>query len=335
MGQCFDQFGLEARCEIAERRKAGQSLRQIAAALDCSPSSVSRELNRNQSARDYKPAFAEQQARARRWSGSRLLRNPKLQKKVLRLLRQGLSPEQVAGKLRRKDGRVAISHESIYRFVHSQIARTKNYDWRQYLPQAKSKRGRRARRRGGSVSFLQGRVAIHERSKAANDRLEAGHWEADLMLFRRSGPTILALHERLSRFTVIVPQKGKAAAPIAASIRRILAPLPPRLRRSVTFDNGTEFALHHTLRKPLRMKTYFCDPYAPWQKGGVENAIGRLRRGLPSKTNLAELSKATLKRVARLYNHTPRKCLGYQTPAEVFAQVLHFKCESSFPPSRE
>lgn len=335
MGKCFDQFGLEARCEIAERRKAGQSLRQIAAALDCSASSVSRELRRNQAAREYKPGFAEQQARARRWTGSRLLRDAKLQKTVLRLLRRGLSPEQVSGKLRRKDGRPAISHESIYRFVHSQIARTKDYDWRQYLPRAKSKRGYRGRRGGGSVSFLHGRVAIHERSDAANDRREAGHWEADLMLFRRSGPTILALHERRTRFTVIVRQKGKAAAPIAASIRRVLEPLPPRLRRTLTFDNGTEFALHHTLRKPLRMKTYFCDPYAPWQKGGVENAIGRLRRGLPSKTNLGELSSAALKRLARLYNHTPRKCLGYQTPAEAFAQVLRFKCESSFPPSRE
>jgi len=335
MGQCFDQFGLEARCEIAKRREAGQSLRQIAAALDCSPSSVSRELRRNQAIRHYKPGFADEQARARRWTGSRLLRDAKLQAKVLRLLRRGLSPEQVAAELRRKAGRTVISHESIYRFVHSQIARTKNYDWRQYLPKAKSKRGYRGSRRHGSVSFLHERVAIHERSEAANDRREAGHWEADLMLFRRSGPTILALHERQTRFTVIVRQRGKAAAPVAASIRRILEPLPPRLRRSLTFDNGTEFALHHTLRKPLRLKTFFCDPHAPWQKGGVENAIGRLRRGLPSKTDLAAISSAELKRLARLYNHTPRKCLGFKTPAEAFAQVLRFKCESSFPPSRE
>lgn len=335
MGKCFEQFGLEARCEIAERRKAGQSLRQIAAALDCSASSVSRELRRNQSAQAYKPAYADQQARARRWSGSRLLRDADLQRQVLDLLRLGRSPEQVAGQLKREAGRPVISHESIYRFVHSQIARTKDYSWRHYLPRGKSKRGYRGRRGGSSTSFLQGRVSISDRSEAAEDRQQTGHWEADLMQFGRRGQALLALHERSTRFTLFLRQPSKAAAPVASSIRRMLAPLPPRLRRSLTFDNGTEFALHHTLRRPLRMKTYFCDPYSPWQKGGVENAIGRMRRALPRKTNLTTVSNARLRELVRLYNHTPRKCLGYQTPAELFARVLRFKCESSFPPSRE
>lgn len=335
MGKCFNQFTLEARCEIAERRKAGQSLRQIAAALDCSASSVSRELKRNQSTDAYRPGYADVQARARRWSGSRLLRDTELQRRVLDLLRRGSSPEQVAGQFKREAGRPVISHESIYRFIHAQIARTKDYAWRQYLPRGKSKRGYRGHAGGSSVLRLRDRVPIHERPEAANERRESGHWEADLMLFGRSGQAILTLHERRTRFTMIVRQKGKSAAPVASSIRRILAPLPPRLRRSVTFDNGTEFALHHTLRGPLRIKTYFCDPHAPWQKGGVENAIGRLRRGLPRRTDLASITNARLRALVRLYNHTPRKCLGFQTPAEAFARVLRFKCESTFPPSRE
>jgi len=97
---------------------------------------------------------------------------------------------------------------------------------------------------------------------------------------------------------------------------------------------GTEFALHHRLRQPLGIQTYFCDPYAPWQKGGVENAIGRLRRRLPRKTDLATLPPKRLQQLAILYNHTPRKCLDYQTPAEVFSKVLHFKCESTSPLAR-
>src|SRR5690606_17520043 len=122
---------------------------------------------------------------------------------------------------------------------------------------------------------------------------------------------------------------------VAKNIAAVLAPLPQRLRQSITFDNGTEFAQHQVLRKRLGIQTYFCDPYKPWQKGGVENAIGRLRRLLPRKTDLSTVSTRQLQQLAALYNHTPRKCLGWQTPAEVFTKLLHFKCESTFPPSRE
>ena len=146
---------------------------------------------------------------------------------------------------------------------------------------------------------------------------------------------MLAVHERRSRLTVIVRQPSKAAAPLAETLTAVLAPLPARMRRTLTFDNGTEFAYHYMLHKPLNMKTYFCDPHAPWQKGGVENAIGRLRRDLPRKTDLDDLSPDDLLQIARRYNHVPRKCLDYQTPAEVFSKLLHFKCESTFPPARE
>ena len=111
--------------------------------------------------------------------------------------------------------------------------------------------------------------------------------------------------------------------------------MPPHGRQTVTFDNGTEFASHHRLHA-LGIETFFCDFYAPWQKGGVENAIGRLRRTLPRKTDLATLSNQRVHHLVHAYNHTPRKCLGYATPAEiVIHQVLHLKCESTFPPSRE
>src|SRR5690606_28605609 len=147
--------------------------------------------------------------------------------------------------------------------------------------------------------------------------------------------TVLALHERSSRLIWLQHQPTKEAASVAKNIAAVLAPLPQRLRQSITFDNGTEFAQHQVLRKRLGIQTYFCDPYKPWQKGGVENAIGRLRRLLPRKTDLSTVSTRQLQQLAALYNHTPRKCLGWQTPAEVFTKLLHFKCESTFPPSRE
>ena len=334
MGRCFRHFDLEQRCEIARCRQAGQSLRQIAAALDCAPSSVARELKRNASALGYRPAYAAEQAHARRWRGSKLLRDPSLQGLVLERLRWGWAPQTVAARLAQDLGR-RISHETIYRFIAAQIARTKDYAWRHYLPRSKSKRGWRGRKGGSPVDHIQGRVPLSQRPAAAADRAQPGHWEADLMLFSIYGQAVLALHERTSRLTALVGQPNKAAAPVADTLHRLLAPLPKRLRRTLTFDNGTEFALHHTLRDRLGIQTFFCDPHAPWQKGGVENAIGRLRRWLPRKTNLTTLPPEALTHLALLYNHTPRKCLGFRTPAEVFANVLHFKCESTFPLSRE
>ena len=106
--------------------------------------------------------------------------------------------------------------------------------------------------------------------------------------------------------------------------------MPPSLKQSLTFDNGTEFAQHYR----IGLDTFFCDPHAPWQKGGVENAIGRIRRRLPRKTNLDHLHSRDIVAVAQAYNHTPRQCLDFHTPAEVFSRVLHFERESTSPPSR-
>ena len=138
-------------------------------------------------------------------------------------------------------------------------------------------------------------------------------------------------HERRSRLLVASRQPTKEAQPVAARLTALFAALPPALRRTITFDHGTEFAYHDPLH-PLGMQTFFCDPHAPWQKGGIENGIGRMRRGLPRKTDLATLATSRLLALVRAYNHTPRKCLGYETPAEVFTRdLLHFKCDTTCP----
>jgi len=328
----YRHFSIEERCEIARRRQAGESLRQIAAALDRSPSSVARELERNSGSKTYSPTYAGEQAHARRWRGSKLLRDPALQADVLERLGGGASPEAVAGRLALEKGKT-VSHETIYRFVYAQMARKKDYTWRYLLPRRKWKRGRRARKGGSSVLHIGHRVPISDRPIEYSDRSNAGHWEGDLMQFS-DYKTVLALHERSSRLTLIEPLPTKEAAAVAKRIHCVLAPLPQELRQSITFDNGTEFAQHYTLHEPLGIQTYFCEPYSPWQKGGVENAIGRLRRWLPRKTSLATLTPSQLLQVAALYNHVPRKCLGYQTSAEVFLKLLHFKCEFTSPLSR-
>jgi len=334
MGRIYQQLCLDDRCEIARLFANGSSVRQIAAALDRSPSTISRELKRNRGARvGYKSSYADRQTRARRWKGSRLEREERLRAAVIERLASGWSPEQIAGRLEREQGRKVISYESIYRFIYAQLARTRDYRWRRYLPRGKSKRGCRGRKGGGSPNFIEGRVSVAKRPTEASDRKTCGHWEADLMMFAKYGQAILTVHERKSRLLLAIRLASKAAQGVARHLLNLFGVIPQSLRQTVTFDNGTEFARHRALHS-LAIDTFFCDPYAPWQKGGIENAIGRMRRFMPRKTDLATLSNRRFRHLVAAYNHTPRKCLDFKTPAEAFSEALHFECESTSPPSR-
>lgn len=322
----YSQLSIEERCAIARLHEAGQSIRQIAATLDRQPSTIARELKRNTGSKiGYQPAYAQAQASARRWSGSRLERDDALRGTVLDRLATGWSPEQIAGRLEREEGRKVISHETIYRFVYAQLKRTNDTKWRLYLPRAKIKRGWRTK---GGWPRTDGKCSIHDRPAHIAARQVPGHWEADCMLFSAPGPAILIAHERHSRITLAVPQPRLRAQNVADSLARLLEPLAPSLRQSITFDNGAEFYRHHELKSRLGIHTYFCDPRAPWQKGGIENAIGRLRRALPRITDPTVLLPEQLNAILNTYNNTPRKCLGFQTPAETFIP-LHFGCEST------
>jgi len=336
MGTSYEQLTYEERWRIAELHRAGASQRKIAAALGRAPSSISRELKRNAGSQPagYRPDFANELTKARRWTGSRLERDAALREGVLEGLANGASPAQVAGRLKREAGATVISSETIYRFIYAQAKRTNNGAWRLYLPRAKHRRGWRGKKGGSPASFIKHRTSLTKRSRKALDRQQPGHWEADFMLFSKYGQNLLVLHERATRFTTLVKTPNREAAPTAELLAALLGPLPSRLRRSLTFDNGTEFAEHHRLRERPGVKTYFCDPHAPWQKGGVENAIGRLRRFLPRKTDLDDLSAEQIHACIRAYNHTPRRCLDFRTPAEALSQVLHFKRDSTSPLSR-
>lgn len=334
MGRSYKQLSLDERCEIARLSGNGTSIQQIAAALDRPASTVSRELRRNSGAQvGYKPSYAQQQMRARRWAGGRLTREPDLRRAVLEGLGRGWSPEQVAGHLAIEHGRKVISHESIYRFIYAQIRRTNDGSWRHFLPRAKSKRGHRGKRGGSPASFIEGRVSLDQRPVEAADRKTFGHWEADLIMFSKYGQQILVVHERTSRLLLGVRLPSKLASGVARKLVRLFKVLPEKMRKTITFDNGTEFASHLSLQS-LSMTTFFCDPHAPWQKGGIENAIGRSRRFIPRKTDLDKLPNRRLQQAFAAYNNAPRKCLDFKTPAEVFtAQVLHFECESTSRPS--
>ena len=323
MGQCYGQLSLRERVEIYRLHADGKSQNEIASALDRAPSTISRELRRNSRPTKvwpggYEPVRAQQLAeRRRQWDGRfKLARQTDLRNSVGKSLAMGHSPEQIAGRLARQHGRVIISHESIYRFIYHRAAQKDS--WYRLLPRHKRARGRQRRI---SASFIKQRRSITERPAEAQGREVAGHWEADFMLFARCGQGLLVLHERQTRFSMVRQPVDRKAVRTARTIARQLDKLPQAMRKTISFDNGNEFAEHHRLHKALGVQTFFCDPHSPWQKGGVENSIGRLRRSLPRKTDLNLITAATLQRHVQRLNDTPRKCLDFQTPAEAFSKL--------------
>src|SRR4030081_173627 len=214
MGEHYGHLTLEERCTIAQLHQAGQSIRQIAATLDRSPSSLSRELKRNSGRQvGYKPTYAQEQAGCRRWKGARLERDAALRTLVLDGLARGWSPEQIAGRLKQQKAATTISHESIYRFIYAQIRRTNDGAWRNYLPRAKYKRGSQRRHKRSSDDLIKGRVSIALRPTAVDSRRTFGHWEADLMLFATPGPHPPPPGPPWGRKSATPPSPGAPARP--------------------------------------------------------------------------------------------------------------------------
>ena len=192
------------------------------------------------------------------------------------------------------------------------------------------RRARRRKRHGrASRDTIAEKTHISQRSDDADARATVGHWEADLVICRHSRP-VLVLHERKTRITLMSRLAGKTAGETVAAMMATFRRLDPRMRGSITFDNDTCFARHTLLRGMLSATTYFCDAYASWQKGGIENANGRIRRWLPRGTDLDTISEADIQEIAMTINLTPRKCLGYRSPVEAFLSELGRDVEIRF-----
>ena len=319
MGQNYEQLSQDERVSIYHWHANGKSARWIGDALGRHPSTISRELDRNSKATrqwpgGYEPVRAHGLAlRRRQWDGRfKLARQPALRRFVRDKLAMGWSPEAIAGRLARTQSSMRISHESIYRYIYFRSAQ-KDY-WHRLLAHKKHRRGRLGQQGGSAVNHIKNRVSIAERPHHVGGRRQAGHWEADIMAFSNSSHNLLVAQERTSRMIFMARTRTRQSLLIAARLKTWLARLPKALRRSLTQDNGPEFALHYT----LGLDTYFCDPHSPWQKGGIENMNGRLRRNLPRRTDLDTITHQKLAAIAKRHNATPRKCLGFQTAQEVF-----------------
>ena len=319
----YKQFTYEERVKLAQLKRSESSITEIASAMGRSKATIYRELRRNEAPpREYWPDTAQNMTLQRRKRGHLLDRDLELQEFVLEKLRcQYWAPEQIAGYLTHRQSRLhSISHETIYTWLYQKAQKDQKL-WK-FLPRHKARRGLR-KSKGAGQGRIPERVSIHERPNIGSRRKIFGHWEADLMSFKKNSQHILVLRERKTMFTRSVPLPSKKSCSTAQSIIDVMKAIPPQARKTITYDNGGEFAKHTEVMKALGLQSYFCDPYASWQKGGVENTNGRLRRDLPRSTNIKDMNQEDFDETIDNYNSTPRKSLKWLTPLEAFSKNLN------------
>ncbi len=328
MGQCYQHLRLEERRTVFHLRAAKASVEAIADRLGRHWSTIYRELARNtfQVAdpyfNGYFPTVAHDAAARRRQRLGKLHRDPRLSTYVIARLKEAWSPEQISGYLRHHGGAgLRICHETIYQFVYSAAGR--ELDPFRHLPSSRRQRRVRYARKPRGVTIPLNNT-IQKRPAHIGERTTFGHWEGDLLAFRKEfgKSNLTTLVERQSRYTVLIRNPDRNSTGVMTGVIQQLRSLPSSARQTITFDRGTEFARYSLLRHQLGIESYFCSPQAPWQKGSVENTNGRLRRFLPPDTDPAGLTPEMLGQICSRINNTPRKCLGFRTPQEALTSHL-------------
>jgi IS30 family transposase len=316
------QLTLEDREEISRGLAADHSIRGIARRLGRCPSTISREVKANGGRAHYRAAAADRAAieRRKRPKPCKLATSPRLAGMEAKL-KAKWSPEQIAGWLKRTyPGRaeLQVSHETIYRTLYVQARGALKRELTEHL-----RTKRRIRRPGGrNYRRTDGRgqlvdiVHISERPAEAEDRAVPGHWEGDLILGKGMS-AIGTLVERSSRFLLLFHLERIKSEHVVAELTRHIQTLPVQLRRSVTWDQGKEMALHATFTIDTGVQVYFCDPKSPWQRGTNENTNGLLRQYFPKRSDLKPYSQADLDAIAAELNGRPRKTAVHDTIREV------------------
>lgn len=305
----------------------GLSMTEIAKRLSKHRSCLYREIKRNKEAEGYLPILAQEKMEAR----NKLKRPSKLEKDgvlrdyVVRSLKKGWSPEQIAGRMKYQQVSFYACHETIYQFIYKE----KGKELYRYLAYKKPKRRKRYSREERSLQGKNIRL-ITQRPAEITTRKRFGHWEGDTMQFKGTREKVITtLVERKSRMVCLIKNNSKHSRGIMDKIKEKLNALPQKMCQTITFDQGTEFADFRYLERQMNCKVYYCQTHSPWQKGSNENMNGRLRWYLPRETEIALVTQESLDQLAVKMNHCPRKCLGFKTPHELFIQQLKNDCRTS------
>lgn len=314
----YSHLTVEERDQISVLKAEGQSLRSIARMLGRNHTTISRELIRN-APPVRKGRYLSHKAHARAVQKKShahqrgRLKSEEIRRYVELHLSQHWTPEQIAGRLPLELKGATISHEAIYQYIY-----TERHDLVLSLAKHHKKRQKRGHTHKHRKPHIPNRISIENRPKFIEKRVQAGHWERDSLVSRASKACLDVKIERKSRYTMIDQIERRTAEAVRIAIITRLKPLPKSLRRSLTYDNGTEHADHDIINKALGTRSYFCHPYSSWERGSNENMNGLIRRFLPKKTDLSKVSPALIKQIEFLLNNRPRKCLNFKTPSEVF-----------------
>lgn len=311
----FHQLTKKDRIMIEKGLEEGKTKSEIAREIQVHRSTITRETKRNCNSKgSYKAVGAQAFARDRRphiFCYGRKIEGI-LEEIVCELLEKRFSPEQISDRLKFEGSKWKVSHETIYKWVYKVAPGYKKY--LRWKSRCRQKRSRRPRRGLGRMP----RKMIDLRTNAANERLEVGHWERDLLEGRRGGAALLVLEDRRTRKTKIRKVRTKFADEVG---RATEAALRGENIKTLTNDNGNEFGKYEDLEAKLKIPIYFCHPYTSWERGSVENTNGLLRQYIPKKTDISKISDEQIKWLENEINNRPRKVLEGLTPDEVHLGV--------------
>jgi len=321
------ELSLLEREEISRGIVAGHSIRSIGERLGRSPSTVSREINRNGGRQSYRATEADQAAwdRAQRPKTCKLVQNRALARMVAIKLKKLWSPAQISGWLKLtypSDESLQVSHETIYRSLFIQARGALKKELVAHLRRTRvMRRSRHHTQKTTDHGRITNTISISERPATVEDRAVPGHWEGDL-ISGSNNSHMATLVERHTRYVMLVKLNGKDTETVINGLIKQAHKLPSELYKSLTWDRGKEMADHQRFTLATNVDVYFCDPQNPWQRGSNENTNGLLRQYFPKGTDLSVHSQAKLNAVARQLNERPRETLGFHTPAERFNQCV-------------
>jgi IS30 family transposase len=303
---------LEERDRIAQLRHRQADQKEIAHALGRSPSTISRELRRNDTGGEYYAAQAHRQSAQRRRERrlTRKMDDPEINDAVRTGLAQEWAPEQITGRMQQQDCDRCVSPQTIYAWI-------KRDQDRQHWESMLRRRGKRPWRAKNTATTADA-ARIRNRPEVIERRLRLGDFEGDTVLGPAATGGLATLVDRKSRLTILAKVQSKNADHVHEKIKQRLKELDAMRRHSLTLDNGTEFARCGRLEKHLGIQLYFADPGCPYQRGTNENTNGLIRQYFPKGTDFRDISHCEVRRVEKLLNNRPRACLGFRTPAEVF-----------------
>jgi IS30 family transposase len=325
-------LSVEERLEIADLHRQGLAVREIARRLGRAPSTISRELRRNAhpGSGDYRPWAAQRRAVARRArpKQGKIGGSGELRDFIAKGLRRRWSPEQICRRLRHEfpdRPELHVTHETIYQALYVQGRGELRRELANCLRTGRAVRKPRRRPDQRHPRFQAPMLMISDRPAEVDDRAVPGHWEGDLITGASNQSAIATLVERHTRYVLLAHlPNGHTAEQVTQALVATMMTLPDHLRRSLTWDQGSEMGAHHKITLATNMPIYFCDPASPWQRGTNENTNGLLRQYFPKGTDLTRHTAADLAAVAIELNGRPRKTLDWETPAERLANLLQF-----------